>query len=260
MVAYNIIKILINVILIIKLSLCKFVKSIYIKMKKLLISCALLSISYLTVSAQNESKNILSIRPGFSIPLGDYNELAKTSYNYQIDWQHYMSERKFAVGLGLLNGGNVFDVEKAAQNVLTNIPSATLATVEAGNYRYSSLYGIFTYNLTAGKKLNVELTTRLGLVLSTHPEFSVVAEDAFFYYIDAKDESASALSMYYTGALVLRYPLSDKFDLSLSNELVGFNANYTIRTTDYLNSRTYESELKKNYTALFTSIGLNWKL
>jgi len=229
-------------------------------MTKLLSVLSLTVLYSLNVLAQDDPKNILSIRPGFSIPLGDYNELAQTSYNYQIDWQHYLKDGQFAVGLGLLNGGNGFDVDKATRNVLANNPNATMATVEAGNYRYSSLYGIFTYNLTAGKKLNVELTTRLGLLLSTNPEFSVVAEDAFFYYVNGKDESASALSTYYTGALVFRYPLSDTFDLSLSNEVVGFNANYTIKTTDFLNNISYESKSKQNYAALFTSIGLNWKL
>jgi hypothetical protein len=228
-------------------------------MKRKLILSAFLSICMHHAIAQNESSNIISVRPGLSIPLGGYNELAKTSYNYQIDWQHYLSEGKFAVGLGVLNGGNGFDVEQAAANVAAYIPNATLITIEAGNYRYSSLYGIFTYNLTAGRKLNVELSTRLGLVLSTNPGFSVVAEDQFNYYLKAKDESASALSTYYTGALVLRYPLSEIFDISLSNELVGFSADYTIKTNDYLSSASYESKLRQNYAAVFSSIGLNWK-
>ena len=229
-------------------------------MKTKFLSILMLSVALtFTAVAQDNPKNIYSVRPGFSLPMGDYNELAKPMYNYQLDWQHYLNP-SFAVGLGFLSGGNGFDADKAAENVLSNYPQATMSTVEAGNYKYTALYGMFTYNLTPTKKLKVELTTRLGAVFSKYPALSVTAEDAIFYYLRSEEESANATSFYYTGALVLRYPVSNTFDLSLSNEFVGFTGNYSIDGIDRISNTRYTAKYKQPYTAIFTSIGLNWKM
>lgn len=225
---------------------------------KILLTFMLAVVITLSAFAQDTSKNIFSVRPGFSFPMGDYNELAKPMYNYQLDWQHYI-QPSFALGLGLLSGGNAFDADKAAQNILSNFPQATLSTVAADNYKYTALYGMLTYNLTPTKKLKVELTTRLGAVFSRHPALSVTAEDATYYYLRSEEESANATSFYYTGALVFRYPMSDKFDLSLSNEFVGFTGNYTVNGFDRINFVSYTAKYKQPYTAIFTSLGLNWK-
>lgn len=205
-----------------------------------------------------QSKNMFTVRPGFSFPIGDFNELANPTYNVQVDWQHYFNE-KAAFGIGFLSGGNKFDATAAANNVLSNVPGATLATVAAQNYKYTALYGMATYNFTSTHKLAVEFTTRLGVAFSKQPAVSVYAADAFSDYVDVEESSSSATSFYYTGALVLRYPISDRFDISLSNEYVKFSANYNISGIDYLAAGTYTTKTKQNYSLIFTSIGLNWK-
>ncbi|MCC6684778.1 MAG: hypothetical protein IT247_06885 [Bacteroidia bacterium] len=227
-------------------------------MKQLKNYVLLLLIFFGTQLIAQDVKNIYSVRPGFSFPIGDFNDLANPMYNYQIDWQHYFNT-KSAFGFGFLSGGNKFDANQAAQNVLSNTPLATLATVAADNYKYTAVYGMATYNFTPNKKMAVEFTTRLGVCFSRYPSLSVYADDPLYIYINAEESSANATSFYYTGALVFRYPLSEKFDLSFSNEVVGFAANYTIKGTDYLTSNNYTAKAKQNYNLVFTSIGLNWK-
>lgn len=205
-----------------------------------------------------QTKNIYTVRPGFSFPTSDFKELAKPAYNAQIDWQHYFSERA-AFGFGFLSGGNKFDAATAVNNVLNNTPGATIARVSSQNYKYSALYGMITYNFTAGHKLAIEFSTRLGAAFSKHPAVSVYAGNAFVDYVNQEEESASATSFYYTGALVFRYPLSDRFDLSISNEYVKFSANYHINGVDNLTATPYTANTKQNYSLIFTSLGLNWK-
>ena len=53
---------------------------------KILLTFMLAVVITLSAFAQDTSKNIFSVRPGFSFPMGDYNELAKPMYNYQLDW------------------------------------------------------------------------------------------------------------------------------------------------------------------------------
>ncbi|MBX7204705.1 MAG: hypothetical protein K1X81_04735 [Bacteroidia bacterium] len=225
-------------------------------MKKLI----LLGVAHLvTIAAHSQDvKSVISIRPGFSFPTGDYRALAAAQYNAQIDWQHYFSP-KAALGFGFLQGGNKFEADEAAGNLLNNTPGATIATVAANNYKYTAVYGMATYNFTSSHKLAVEFTTRLGVCFSTYPAISAYAADALFDYVDASETSDAGTSFYYTGALVLRYPLSERFDISLSNEYVRFTGKYNTKGTDYLTMQSYTSSFKQDYSLIFTSVGLNWK-